>query len=266
MLKKSLSQHLIKDKNILNKIVRMSGIVKNDVVVEIGPGHGDLTRCIAEKAGIVHAIEIDRSFKVYLDKVEETYRNAHVIYGDFIKVPLNNFNFDQKIKIMGNIPYKITAPILFKLIDERSAIKNAHITVQREIAERIVSKPRRRTYGALSVILQLLSDVKILFILKPGVFIPPPKVDSALLSIDFKADSISVGEELLEFIKICFHHKRKYMKNSLTGYFNPYLIDSMYHYMGFALSVRAEEIEPIEFKKMFEYIKSTDGTLIPERE
>jgi len=265
MLKKSLSQHLIKDKNILNKIVRLSGINKGDVVVEIGPGHGDLTKCIAEKAGFVYAIEIDRSFKKHLDEVEKAYRNVETVFDDFLNVSISTFKADNKIKIVGNIPYKITAPILFKLINERSAIENAHLTVQREIAERIVSIPHRRTYGALSVILQLLSETKLLFILKPTVFIPPPKVDSALISITFKEDEGSADEKLFEFVKLCFQNKRKYMKNALMKHYDRFTIESLYQFMGFPMSTRAEEIEPLMFKKMYVFLKAKGEALIPER-
>ena len=254
MLKKSLSQHLIKDKNMLNKIVRLSGINKDDVVVEIGPGHGDLTHCLAEKAGFVHAIEIDRSFKRYLDEVEKTHKNVEIIFEDFLDISLSQFKTNNKIKLIGNIPYKITAPILFKAIAERTVIESAHLTVQREIAERIVSKPHKRTYGALSVNLQLLSEVELLFILKPTVFIPPPKVDSAFLSITFKDDERAVDEKRIEFVKLCFQHKRKYMKNALMKKYGADTIDALYRFMGFALSIRAEEIEPPGFKKMYSFL------------
>jgi 16S rRNA (adenine1518-N6/adenine1519-N6)-dimethyltransferase len=264
MLKKSLSQHLIKDKNILNKIVRLSGVNKDDVVVEIGPGHGDLTRCIAEKAGFVYAIEIDRSFKERLDEVEKTYGNVKIIFEDFLEISLARFKADSKIKIIGNIPYKITAPILFKAIKERSVIESAHLTVQREIAERVVSKSHKRTYGALSVNLQLLSEVKLLFILKPTVFIPPPKVDSAFLSITFKEDERATDEKLLEFVKLCFQHKRKYMKNALMKHYDQGMIDSLYQFMGFPVSVRAEEIEPFEYKKMYAFLKAAEENLPTE--
>ncbi|MCX5816812.1 MAG: 16S rRNA (adenine(1518)-N(6)/adenine(1519)-N(6))-dimethyltransferase RsmA [Proteobacteria bacterium] len=261
MLKKSLSQHLIKDKHMLNKIVRLSGINKDDVVVEIGPGQGDLTHCLAEKAGFVHAVEIDRSFKKYLDEVEKTHKNVEIIFEDFLNISLSQFKTNNKIKIIGNIPYKITGPILFKAIAERAVIESAHLTVQREIAERVVSKPHKRTYGALSVNLQLLSEAKLLFILKPTVFIPPPKVDSAFLSITFKEDERVVDEKLIEFVKLCFQHKRKYMKNALMKKYGADMIDALYHFMGFALSIRAEEIEPPGFKKMYLFLKEAGRKL-----
>jgi len=264
MLKKSLSQHLIKDKNILRKIVRLSGIGKEDTVVEIGPGQGDLTRCLAEKAGFVYAVELDRTFKGHLDAVEETYGNVKILFKDFLGTSLSQFKSDRKIKIVANIPYKITAPIMFKIIAERASIESAHLTVQREIAESVVSKPYRRTYGAMSVNLQLLSEVKLLFILKPTVFIPPPKVDSALLSIIFKEDEAAIDEKLLEFVRLCFQHKRKYMKNSIIKHYEMDVIDALYRFMGFTGSIRAEEIEPQRFKEMYAFLESKRGDLFPE--
>ncbi|HQM76595.1 MAG TPA: 16S rRNA (adenine(1518)-N(6)/adenine(1519)-N(6))-dimethyltransferase RsmA [Syntrophorhabdaceae bacterium] len=261
MLKKGLSQHLIKDRNILDKIVSLTSICRDDVVVEIGPGQGDLTHCIAERAGLVYAIEIDGSLKPYLDDVEKTYRNVKVIYDDFLDISLSQFIDNRKIKVIGNIPYKITGPILFKLIRERGVIKSAYLTVQKEIAERIVSTTHRRTYGALSVNLQILSDVRMLFTLKPTVFIPPPKVESALISIIFKEDELKIDEDLVEFVRLCFKHKRKYMKNSLSYRYGADRIAILYKYMGFSANIRAEEIEPHGFKKMYMFMNSKQNDL-----
>jgi len=255
MLKKRLSQHLIKDRNILDKMVRLSQVGKDDVVVEIGAGHGDLTRALVEKAGYVYAIELDRSFGRYLDPLVDQHKNLQIIFGNVLDVPLSQFSHGKGIKVVANIPYKITAPILFKLIGERSMIASAHLTVQREIGERIASKPFNRSYGALSVICQLVAETKILLYLKPGLFIPPPKVESAYVAMIFKSDGDNVDEDMKDFIKACFEHKRKHMRQALVRRYGDDRTDSLYVSMGFIPSIRAEEIEPEGFRKMYNFLR-----------
>lgn len=258
MLKKSLSQHLIKDRNILGKMVRLAQVARDDVVVEIGAGHGDLTKALAEKAGHVYAIELDTSFRNYLDPLTVQHKNIKIIYGNVLDVPLAQFDHGKGVKVVANIPYKITAPILFKLIGERQAITSAYLTVQREIGERIASKPFKRSYGALSVICQLVADVKILLYLKPGLFMPPPQVESAYLAMIFKNDGNDVNEDVTEFIKACFEHKRKYLRQALVRRYGDDRTASLYASMGFVPSIRAEEIEPERFKIMYAFMNSRD--------
>ncbi len=257
MLKKYLSQHLIKDRNILEKMVRLSGIDKDDVVLEIGSGQGDLTECLCEKAGFVYGIEIDRTFKRHLEEIMERHLNLKVLFCDFLNTRLTDFyrfSGDKKIKVFGNIPYKITAPIIFKIIDERNVVDGVYLTVQKEIGERIVSKPGYKTYGAISVICQLLANVKILMRLKPTVFVPPPKVDSVFLSVLFKDNCHDISDGLIRFIRICFENRRKYLKNTLLRYFDSEKVYGLYNAMGFSHKIRAEQLEPSIFKDIYRFL------------
>jgi len=255
MLKKSLSQNLIKDKNLLRKIVNSANITKEDIVVEIGAGHGDLSAQIAEKAGFLYTIEIDGSFSKYLDLLEEKYNNVKVVYGDCLKIPLAQFRKDRNIKVVANIPYKITGPIIFKILSERSVVDSAFLTVQKEIAQRIASNSHCKTYGAPSVDCQIFADVKVLFYIKSKVFIPPPKVDSALLSIIFKENEKETDDELIDFVRYCFQNKRKQLKHLLIKRYNEQNTEALYESMGFPYSIRAEEIEPFQFKEMYYFLK-----------
>jgi 16S rRNA (adenine1518-N6/adenine1519-N6)-dimethyltransferase len=257
MLKKSLSQNLIKDKKIITKMVRLAGITKDDIVVEIGAGHGDLTSVICEHAGHVYSIELDESFEHYLHPLEEEHKNLTIIFGNALEVPLARFGSDKKVKVIGNIPYGITGPILFKLIEERAFVEGAHLTAQKEIGQRIVSASHKRSYGGLSVICRLVADVKILFAMKPGVFFPPPKIDSVYFSMIFKADTLHIDGALMGFIKQCFENKRKYLKHALSKYFTEEQIVTLYDSMGFSPSIRAEEIEPEGFIKMHRLLQAT---------
>jgi 16S rRNA (adenine1518-N6/adenine1519-N6)-dimethyltransferase len=259
MLKKSLSQHLIKDKNITDKMVRASGVGPTDTVVEVGAGHGDLTRSLCEKAGQVYAVELDRTCSVYLDALEREHPNLKVLFGDILKTPLLQFKGEGALKVIGNIPYQITAPIIFKILKERTIIQSAYLTMQKEIALRIVSKPFTRTYGALSAVCQLFADVKVLFFMKPGLFVPPPKIESAFLSMVLKGEEKETDDGLMELIRACFQNKRKYMKFALSRHLGPDRTERLYRLMAFPLSVRAEEIEPARYKEMYGALKTIDG-------
>jgi len=261
MLKKGLSQHLIRDKNITDKMVRLAEVTAQDVVVEIGAGLGDLTRSISEKAGRVYAIEFDRDMIPRLEDMASEYPNLTVVHEDFLRVPLAQFNERNYIKILGNIPYKITGPILFKLLEERVFIEGAYLTMQAEVARRIVSKPFNRSYGAISAVSQILSKVKILLTLKPSVFVPPPKVDSAFLSMVPRDDKRGIPDDMMKFIRICFQNKRKYLSYALSKTYSEEVIDRIYAYMQFSETTRAEEINPDQFEKMYYFVKREEEVI-----
>jgi 16S rRNA (adenine1518-N6/adenine1519-N6)-dimethyltransferase len=253
VLKKSLGQHLLKDKNLLRKMVRLSGIGAEDVVAEIGPGHGDLTRSIAPFARSVYAVELDERFRPILEPLEQEFPNVRMVFGDILKTDLADFCRGPRITVMGNIPYNITGEILFKLLAEKVVVKGAYLTMQKEVAQRLVSRSHARSYGALSVVFQLFATVKLLFLLKPSLFTPPPKVESAFVSIVFK-EGIETDEGLIAFIKTCFRYKRKYLRHSLEGRCGTEEIDDLYRRMAFSPSVRAEEIEPEGFVSMYGFL------------
>jgi 16S rRNA (adenine1518-N6/adenine1519-N6)-dimethyltransferase len=254
-LKKSLSQHLLRDKNLLNKLVRLAGITPDDTVIEIGAGKGDLTRALAAHARFVYAIELDRQFAPFLESIESECKNVKVIFGNALDVSLASLAGNDKIKVMGNIPYHITGDILFKILDEMDHVTAAHFTMQKEVGERLVSSHCSRSYGALSVIFQLYASVKLRMRLKPGLFIPPPEVESVLISIDFKEDMKRPDHEIIEFIHTCFRFKRKYLKHSLESFYSADVVKNLYAYMGFSPSVRAEELEPRAYERMFAFLE-----------
>lgn len=258
MLKKNLSQNLIKDKKILGKMVELAGVTHNDVVLEIGTGHGDLTRAICEKAGRVYSVELDRSLTNRLEAFEKEHDNLTILFGNFLEMSIADFAQHGKLKIVGNIPYGITGPILFKIMEARQYVGSAYLTAQREIGQRLVSRSHQRSYGSLSVICQLVADVKILLNLKPGVFVPPPKIDSVYFSMVFRNTAGYVNEEMMYFIKQCFENKRKFLTFALGKYFQEQQIESLYAQMGFPASIRAEEIEPEQFVRMYSHLKELE--------
>lgn len=257
-LKKSLGQHLLKDKNLLRKMVRLSGLTIQDAVVEIGPGHGDLTRCVAEVARSVVAIELDERLRGVLEPLEREFPNVRVLFSDILDVELAGLFQDPVITVMGNIPYNVTGEILFKLLAARTFVRGAYLTMQKEVADRLVSRSHTRDYGALSVIFQLAADVKLLLTLKASLFVPPPKVQSGFVSIVFRKDA-EIDAGLISFIKTCFRHKRKFLRHSLEEGIGPRDIERIYHDMAFPPNIRAEEIEPEGFLRMYRLLDRKEG-------
>lgn len=259
MLKKRLSQNLLKDPNLLRKLVRLAGIGKDDLVVEIGSGQGDLTVRLAEAARFVYGVEVDRSFERYLMRLETSPGNVKVILGDVMEVSLSALSGGEIVRVVGNIPYHLTGDILFKLLEEKRVIRDAHLTVQREVAERIASGPASRDYGALSVIFQLYGSVKVLTYLKAALFVPPPRVDSAFVSIVFRDGEVAADRRLIDFVKLCFFYKRKYLRHSLERRYDRGVVEHLFSRMGFGASKRAEEIEPTLFEEMFRLLQGKEG-------
>jgi 16S rRNA (adenine1518-N6/adenine1519-N6)-dimethyltransferase len=172
---------------------------------------------------------------------------------------LTKFKTSKDIKVIGNIPYKITGPIIFKLLEEREIIASVYLTMQAEVARRIVSKPFNRSYGSVSVVCQILTDAKILFTLKPSVFVPPPKVDSAFLSMIPKEGKKNIDKDLLHFIRMCFQNKRKYLKYALSKTYSDDVIERIYTFMQFSDTTRAEEIRPDQYEEMYSFLKGEGG-------
>jgi len=257
-LKKSLGQHLLKDRNLLAKMVRLSGVGKADLVVEIGPGQGDLTRSVAPSVRGVYAVEKDERFRDALGPLEKELPHVKVLFGDVLKERLSDLWPGSFFTVMGNIPYNITGEILFKLLAEKAAVKAAYLTMQKEVAERLVSRSHSRSYGALSVIFQLHASMKILLRIRPDLFIPPPKVESAFISIIFH-DKEEADRGLIDFVKGCFRYKRKFLRRALENSLEAGRIEGLYRHMDFPASVRAEEIEPAGFFEMHRFLKEEDG-------
>lgn len=253
--KKSLSQHFLKDKNILKKMVSKTDIKGCDTVIEIGSGCGNLTRIVKDFAGFVYAIEIDERFRVYLEDIEKESENVKVIYGDFLKIDLSQIPSSSPLKVIGNIPYGITGPIIFKLLSERRFISSCFLTLQKEVAERIVAPPRTRSYGMLSVLCQVLSEVKIEFTVPPQVFYPEPEVESAFISMKFRKETLSVDKSFIDFVKTCFRFKRKILLNSLKGTYGQGIAEKLLSKFKLPNNVRAEEIPPQIFLEMYNFLR-----------
>ena len=228
--KKSLGQHFLADENILRRIAEASDIRQSEQVVEIGPGTGLLTKHLLDRPlSKLTAFELDER-AIDLLQNHFTDERFSVIHKDFLQVTLNELVpsdplLPSKLNVIGNIPYYITTPIIFKLFDDRADIRCATLLMQLEVAERLIGKPRTKEYGIPSVITQCLSDVKLLFKVKAGAFRPAPKVDSAVVRFDFENDFFQrsgslapTGFEEKKFSKMVrtlFAMRRKTIRNNL---------------------------------------------------
>ena len=216
--KKKLGQNFLHDKNIISSIINNVN-VKDEDIIEIGPGPGILTENILKnKARSLLAIEKDDSFEVNLKKIKNKY-NDNFIYliHDVIDFDFNKLT-KKEYKIVSNLPYNISVPFILKMIKIRRVIswKDMILMVQKEVAERITANIGTKNYGRLSIMVNLNNDVKKLLNVKPSSFIPKPKVDSTVIKISPKNKNLNINEEIFEkIVKICFSQRRKKIKNNL---------------------------------------------------
>ena len=213
-IKKSWGQNFINDQNVINKIISIINPHKNDIILEIGPGKGALTIPLSKKVNKIHAIEIDPLLVEYLKN--KKIKNIDIVNDDILKINLKDYT--HSTKIIGNLPYYITSPIIFKMIERN--IKNMIFMVQKEVAERIVTKHDNKNFSRISVMVQTFYNCEIKYIISKNVFIPKPKVNSAI--IKFKKNDVSniKYNEYSNLIKAAFRQKRKKIKNNLNNIIN----------------------------------------------
>ena len=215
MTKKYLGQNFLYDPSILNRIVQAANISSEDTVVEIGPGPGRLTRILAERAKRVIGIEVDRELYEELKVELGHYKNVELVCGNALEYPYEELS---EFKVVANIPYYITTPIIFRLLESRKNLKSMTLTVQKEVAERIVARPGGKDYGVLSIMVQYYAIPSLKFIIPRGAFRPVPKVDSAVVYFEMReSPAVSVKDEKLFFriVKTAFTQRRKTLANSL---------------------------------------------------
>ena len=211
-MKKRYGQHFLSDRNILQRIVRLADIASGDTVIEIGPGAGSLTRELAAVAGRVIAIEIDRDL---IPKLRASVgANVDVVEADALEVDLATIAGGM-FHIVGNLPYNISTPLLKRFIDARERILDVTIMLQKEVAERIRATPGSIHYGPLSVLIQYYATPVWGFTVPPGAFTPRPKVDSAVIRLEWKP-GIPNAKDFTDFIHRAFGSRRKKLLNNLV--------------------------------------------------
>ncbi len=213
--KKNLGQHFLKDKNIASKIVESLQSSQTGKVLEVGPGMGVLTQFLLEKSYQTYVVEIDSESVEYL-KDNFSQLQDRIIPGDFLKLNLQDY-FSGPFSVIGNFPYNISSQIFFKVLENREQIPEVVGMVQKEVAERIAAPPGSKTYGILSVLLQAFYHIEYLFTVSEHVFIPPPKVKSAVVRLKRNdRENLDCDEKLFSrVVKMAFNQRRKTMRNSL---------------------------------------------------
>jgi 16S rRNA (adenine1518-N6/adenine1519-N6)-dimethyltransferase len=201
-------------------VVRTARVGKEDVVLEVGPGLGEMTLALARQVKKVIAIEIDPKLVEILKEKARQYPNVEVVKSDILKVDFGNFLMKEghSIKVVANLPYQISTPLLFRFIGSKEAFSTFTLMLQKEVAERMVAPPGGKEYGPLSIFVQLFLDVSIRFFIKPSAFFPPPKVESAVVDMVWKEKPIveQKNEEWFKkVVKACFGYRRKTLVNAL---------------------------------------------------
>jgi 16S rRNA (adenine1518-N6/adenine1519-N6)-dimethyltransferase len=218
-MKRPFGQHFLFDPNILRKIISCSGITKNDTVVEIGPGLGTLTKFLSLHAKRVIAIELDKKLIGRLGEIFSAHDNVQIIQADAMKFPYDSIN--GKFAVVANIPYYITTPLLFRLIEFREKITGMTLLMQKEVAKRIAASHGSREYGVLSIGTQLYTKPVLKFSVSRKAFLPPPNVDSAVVHFEVSPRPLfqmKDEEFFMEIVKTAFSQRRKTISNSLKTY------------------------------------------------
>jgi 16S rRNA (adenine1518-N6/adenine1519-N6)-dimethyltransferase len=219
------SQNFMKDASFAKRLADSMEIRPGDAVLEIGPGQGVLTRCLLDTpAAVVLGVEIDRRCAGILRSEFSGEPRFRLIEGDFLATDLGGLAAaGTKLRIAGNIPYAITSPILFRLLEERGTVSDFTFTMQKEVALRVAGRPGTRDYGIPSVLIQMAADVRVLFTIPRGAFRPVPGVDSAVLAGRFlETPRFPVSDEAFfrELVKRAFGQRRKMLRNTLRGYWS----------------------------------------------
>ena len=257
---KKYGQNFLIDTNILERIISESEITKDDCVLEIGPGIGTMTQYLAESAKRVVAVEIDRSLIPILEDTLSGYDNVTVINDDILKVDIkklcDEYNDSRPIKVVANLPYYITTPIIMGLFESHVPLKSITIMVQKEVADRMQQKPGSKDYGALSLAVQYYAKPEIVAVVSPNCFIPKPNVSSAVIRLTrYENPPIEVDDEhfMFSLIRASFNQRRKTLANGLANGglgLDRETVNSMLEKMGLSLTVRGEVLTLEQFAKL----------------
>lgn len=258
---KKFGQNFLIDGHVLDKIIDGAGVTKDDMVLEIGPGIGTMTQYLAEAAGKVVAVEIDRNLLPILQETLADYGNVKVIHADVLSLDLEKLvqeeNGGRPIKVVANLPYYITTPIIMALFEQHVPLANVTVMVQKEVAARMKSGPGSKDYGALSLAVQYYAEPYIVANVPCNCFMPRPNVDSAVIRLTrYEEPPVQVKDEkmLFKIIRASFNQRRKTLQNGLNNSselnFTKDQIAAAIAEAGFSPSVRGEALTLEQFAKL----------------
>ncbi|MCQ2910917.1 MAG: 16S rRNA (adenine(1518)-N(6)/adenine(1519)-N(6))-dimethyltransferase RsmA [Clostridia bacterium] len=258
--KKKFGQNFLIDKNIIEKIISSANVTKDDVVIEVGPGIGNMTQYLATASKKVIAIEIDKDLvEILKNDTLKDFDNVEVISSDILKLDLddlfNNKLKGEKIKVVSNLPYYITTPIIMELLNYRDHIESITIMIQKEVADRINAKPKTKDYGSLSIAIGAFTETTYVTTVPHTCFIPEPNVDSAVIKIDI-LDKPKLSMENVDFyfeiVRAAFSQRRKTLVNTLYSAMNIFesktQIENLLEELGFEKTIRGEALSIEEFE------------------
>ena len=242
--KKSLGQNFLVDRNVIGRMIDACSLSSDDVVLEIGPGTGALTREIAPRVMRLIAIETDGSL---VERLRDEFKgqNVEIIHADFLKCDLSEVLGKDKVKVVGNLPYYISTPIMTKVVENRHLFTEFYLTVQQEFAERIVAPPGGKDYSSFSCFNQFYTVPKMLFKIKSSAFKPAPKVDSCFLNLTMRQKPAYPCDDenfLFHVIRTGFGQRRKTLVNALSSLLSKELLIALFPSAGLIVNVRAEDV------------------------
>ncbi len=267
---KKFGQNFLVDSSILDRIIESAQITKEDCVLEIGPGIGTMTQRLAEEAGAVVAVEIDKNLLPVLEDTLSAYENVTVINADILKLDLNRIvkehNGGRPVKVVANLPYYITTPIIMALFEKKVPLHSVTIMVQKEVADRMRVGPGTKDYGALSLAVQYYAKPEIVTKVPAGCFMPKPNVDSAVIRLTrYEKPPVEVEDEawLFAVIRASFNQRRKTLAHGLANAGYPGIgrrqVEEVLSAMGLAAAVRGETLTLEQFAELSDRLAKRSG-------
>jgi 16S rRNA (adenine1518-N6/adenine1519-N6)-dimethyltransferase len=247
--KRALGQHFLSDENILRVIGRLADLEPTDVVLEVGPGLGVLTRYLADRVRFVHGIELDSSLEPELRAALGERDNVAVHWGDALDIDVDELR-PPPTKLVANLPYNIATPLVVETLERAESLERWCVMVQREVADRFFAQPRTKAYGAVSVLVQLSASKLGSHRVSPAAFRPRPRVQSALVA--FERKPVASIREVRPIVEAAFAHRRKTAANAmaLSGLASRAEVERALASIGHAAAARAEELTPEEFVRL----------------
>jgi len=247
--KKSLGQHFLHERGVIDKIILAVDPQPGDRIVEIGPGQGALTLPLLARHGALTAIEFDRDLLVPLAAAARDVGELTLVSADALNVDLTALAGGEPMRLVGNLPYNVSSPILFHALDHAAAIRDMHFMLQKEVVDRMAAAPGSKVYGRLSVMLQAYCRVTPLFMVPPGAFRPPPKVDSAVVRLVPRAPAdigIADRQRFAAIVRAAFGQRRKTLRNALNGVADTAMMQAA----GLDAGLRAEQVDVAGFVRL----------------
>jgi 16S rRNA (adenine1518-N6/adenine1519-N6)-dimethyltransferase len=253
--KKNLGQHFLHDRGVIDRIVQAVNPKPGDILTEIGPGQGAITFPLLKKHGSLTVIEFDRDLITPLSEAAHGLGDLTIVHKDVLKVDFGKLAGDNRIRLVGNLPYNISTPILFHVLEHAEGIIDMHFMLQKEVVERMAAAPGSKVYGRLSVMLQAICEVVPLFDVPPAAFRPPPKVDSAVVRLlPRPAEKIGIADPVLfeRLVRDAFGQRRKTLRNATQAVCSAEQILAS----GLRPELRAEQVSVAEFINLSNYLSA----------